>query len=99
MPLDATIDDEALVRMFHQCGNDSELVKCVIKRNDERALRLLIAEKFRLSEMEALHFAYGYGGIPSILMLSDAGFGHGTSALPVARRRGITLRTIVTNLS
>jgi ankyrin repeat protein len=70
---DATIDDEALVRMFHQCRYPSELVKCAIKRNDERALRLLIAEKFTLSEM--LHFAYGFGGISSILMLADAGLG------------------------
>jgi hypothetical protein len=57
------IDDKSLVAMFHSCLNAKRLVRQAVQCNSERAVRLLIAERFDLSHVDEfrstlLHEAY-----------------------------------------
>jgi ankyrin repeat protein len=75
---DDGIDDATLVGMFHACVNPIGLVACAIVRNCERAMRLLIAEGFDLSDIDEidrtfLHLAYEFSSLGIINMLLAAG--------------------------
>jgi ankyrin repeat protein len=77
----ANIDDNALVRMFHQCDDANELVDRAVECNDARALKLLIAEKFDLffdvqfvsDRGNLLHLAFEFAGFRIVDMLLAAG--------------------------
>jgi ankyrin repeat protein len=72
------IDDNTLVRMFRACLYPIELVRCAIGCNNERAVRLLIAAKFDLSDVDYsrrtfIHHAYQYASRRIVDMLVAAG--------------------------
>jgi hypothetical protein len=74
----ADIDDEALVRLFRRCDRVEDLVETVFASDDERGVRLLIAEPFALNLETSfggtiLHVAYEWSTLRTIDMVVDAG--------------------------
>jgi ankyrin repeat protein len=67
------IDDDAIVRMFSECDNINDLIQLLLSTKNERAMRLLIAERFDLIDRFLLHDAYQYSNLRIIHMLIEAG--------------------------
>jgi 1-deoxy-D-xylulose 5-phosphate reductoisomerase len=71
------IDDNTLVRMFRACLEPIGLVASAIECNNERAVRLLIAEQFDFSNVDEcecgfLHLAYEFASLRIVDMLLAA---------------------------